>query len=437
MSVKTDGLREQIQARLEQARQISENAEKDGWSAESRQDVERLFDEAKELKAQLDDEHQGGELRRRLNELSAEIGGGQPGARHGGGGVSAAGRSLGARFVNSDQYKQFRGQWSEGRIPDRARVSMQPVPFKSLFKETPSPPASGGDSEGGLISITGDGGHGGLVIPDYQGLVDVLGRPELNMRNLVSVRTTTSDTVHYVRQLSRVNAADWVPEATDLDPESFPTGETGIKPLGGFEFEEVTAVVGTLAEWLAATKRAIMDVGQLRGLIDQELRGNLRDKEEVALLYGGGDIEGLDNTEGVQEQEFDTDLFTTTRKARTLVRFNGFAVPTAYLLSVEDDEKIDLERDSDGRFFGAGPFAMGPNTLWGLPRIASPYVKEGEAWLADWRRAVIWDRQQATISMSDSHADFFTRNLVAVLGEQREAFGVIRPSAFVKIETAD
>jgi HK97 family phage major capsid protein len=98
-----------------------------------------------------------------------------------------------------------------------------------------------------------------------------------------------------------------------------------------------------------------------------------------------------------------------------------------------DDEAIDLTRDAQERFYGNGPFAMGPQTLWGLPRVVSEFVEEGTAWVADWSRAVIWDRQQSTISLTDSHADFFVRNLVAVLGERRLAFGVIRPPAFVKI----
>ena len=36
--------------------------------------------------------------------------------------------------------------------------------------------------------------------------------------------------------------------------------------------------------------------------------------------------------------------------------------------------------------------------------------------VGDFRKAVIWDRQQASISATDSHADFFIRNLVAILG---------------------
>ena len=46
---------------------------------------------------------------------------------------------------------------------------------------------------------------------------------------------------------------------------------------------------------------------------------------------------------------------------------------------------------------------------------------------------VLWDRQQATISMTDSHDDWFIRNLIAILAEMRAAMGLIRPNAFVNV----
>jgi hypothetical protein len=36
--------------------------------------------------------------------------------------------------------------------------------------------------------------------------------------------------------------------------------------------------------------------------------------------------------------------------------------------------------------------------------------------------------------MTNSHADFFIRNLVAILCELRAAMGVIRPTAFVQMD---
>jgi hypothetical protein len=53
--------------------------------------------------------------------------------------------------------------------------------------------------------------------------------------------------------------------------------------------------------------------------------------------------------------------------------------------------------------------------------------------VGDLRQMVIWDREQAAITATDSHNDFFIRNLVAILAELRAAFGIIRPSALVKV----
>ena len=45
-------------------------------------------------------------------------------------------------------------------------------------------------------------------------------------------------------------------------------------------------------------------------------------------------------------------------------------------------------------------------------------------------------RPQATLSVTDSHEDFFVRNIVAFLAEMRAAFGLIRPQAFINVELA-
>ena len=59
------------------------------------------------------------------------------------------------------------------------------------------------------------------------------------------------------------------------------------------------------------------------------------------------------------------------------------------------------------------------------------------AYIGNWQKAILWERQTVTISSSDSHADYFVRNLVAILGELRAAFAVVKPTAFVEIATAD
>jgi HK97 family phage major capsid protein len=75
-------------------------------------------------------------------------------------------------------------------------------------------------------------------------------------------------------------------------------------------------------------------------------------------------------------------------------------------------------------------------SLWGLPRVESEYVPAGTGIVADWRSAVLLDREQSSIQVSDSHADFFVRNLVAFLAELRAAFFVRRPTAFCTFDVA-
>jgi HK97 family phage major capsid protein len=45
--------------------------------------------------------------------------------------------------------------------------------------------------------------------------------------------------------------------------------------------------------------------------------------------------------------------------------------------------------------------------------------------------AAIWDRDDATVEISREHADFFIRNMIAILCEERLALTVFRPEALV------
>jgi HK97 family phage major capsid protein len=76
---------------------------------------------------------------------------------------------------------------------------------------------------------------------------------------------------------------------------------------------------------------------------------------------------------------------------------------------------------------------QGQKLLWGIPIVECEALTQGTAILGDWRKAVVWDREMTNISVSDSHDDFFIRNIVAILAEMRAAFGVLRPTAFVEV----
>ena len=316
------------------------------------------------------------------------------------------------------------GGFHEGRIPSKARVQSAPISVKSLFT--------------GLSSTSA----GAFVVNERTDIVEMLGRAPLTVRDLVSKRRTTSDAVEYVRQSSHTNNAAVVAEATSSAAPTVVSSVVtlnaggGYKPEGAWAFEVVTAAVKTLAEWVPVTKRALADVAQLEGLINDELAADIAEAEEDQILNGSGSGEnftGITETSGIQTQAFSTDLFETVRKGVTKLRTVGRVNPTALVLNPTDAEAIDLTKDGQDRYYYGGPSAIGQRTLWGVPVVESETMAAGGGLLGDFSKAVLWDREQTTVTMTDSHADFFIRNLVAILAEERLAFGVTRPTAFCTV----
>lgn len=337
------------------------------------------------------------------------------------------GKTLGERFTSSDEFRGWlSGVAPSGRIAESAKGLHSPaVAFsaKDLLLTGASPTSAGA-----------------LVDADRLGLLDGLAqfqRP-LTIVDLITLGQTGSDTVEYARVTATTNNARPVPEGTIADFAEWNTsGLASTKPPSSLALEKVTAAVKTIAHWLPATKRALSDAAQIQTLIDQFLRYGLAETTEDQILTGdniGENFEGILATSGTQGQAWDTDLLTTTRKARTLVRTVGRARPTAFVFHPNDNERIDLLRNLAGDFYFGGPSSTPSAPLWGLPRVESEAMPEGTGMVADWRMAVLWDREEAAIQVSDSHADFFVRNLVAILAEMRAAFGVIRPTAFVEID---
>jgi HK97 family phage major capsid protein len=338
------------------------------------------------------------------------------------------GKSIGSRFADSDEFKALLNQAPDGRFSEKTRVhsqSMSAGGMKDLFYS--------GDREASA---------GFLVENDSRGLQAPFYERPLSVRALFASGSTTSDTIDYVRMVSVDNNAAVVPEARTTDPVGV-NGATvvtaGVKPQSSFAFDRDSTTVKTIAHWIPITKRALSDAAQIRTMIDSFLRYGLEEALEDELLTGNGTGEhflGLYNTPGIQTQGAPAgaqDNLDVTRLARTKVRIGGRATPTAYVMNPLDWQKIELLRNDNGDFYGGGPFQLTAPRLWGLPVIESEAVTPGTAWCAAWNYGVIYDREQATVQATDSHADFFVRNLVAILAEMRAAFAILRPSAFVKI----
>ncbi|MBN1248461.1 MAG: phage major capsid protein [Anaerolineae bacterium] len=421
-------MQEKLKGLLTQARDIAAKAEDEGrdFTADERQKVANLMEEAKGVKEKIKQAAADADLRKQIDAWSEEFKGASQG-REDPGKPGVLG-SLGQQFVESPAFKAWMSQVApNGRIPDGARgLISPPVEFKTLLGRKD------------LVTGESDTSAGAFVQTDYTGIYEPLGRYPVNVLGLVNRRQTGSDLVEFVRQTSVVQQATPVAEANVTDSDSTTTGAVaGTKPEGATAFEKVQEAVKTIAVWIPATKRALSDAAQIRGIIDQELRDDLNEELEDQIINGDGvgeNFTGILNTAGILLQAWTVDALTTIRAARASLQVNGHAYPTALVLHPYDAAALDLLTDDTGRYYFGGPVNGQAGTVWRVPVVESESIAQGQGLMGDFRKAVIFDREQANIQVSDSHADFFIRNMVAILAEMRAAFGVIRPTAFITLD---
>lgn len=438
-------MRQQRRTLLEKARDIcaaAEGAARD-LTAEERTEVEKAIADAAVITEQIKARASAKKAMEEIGELLSQEQAGELNGQH----LQDAGRKavqgIGTQFTGSEGYKGLMKSHagSDGRIPESA---------KGIHSDRVQ-------VAGGLKSLVASGGAtntnaDALVLPQQLGVVPGLPYQAPKLRQIVSNATTNTDRVEYAQQVEiggagTTNAAKTVKEATSSAAPTapgtagalVPVAGGGYKPESGIAFRKASADVVTVAHWMPVTKRALSDASQIRALIDQFLSRGIDLELDRLILTGNAttpvgeeEFNGILNTTGVQTQTFITgSLPDTIRKAITKATNKG-AVVGAVLMSPEEDETLDLLKDTTARYFGQGPFGSGPSTIWGRPRLVVPALSgKSKFILGDFTQCVLWDREDTSITATDAHADFFIRNLVAILAEARVAFGIFNPSMLV------
>src|SRR5690606_13402307 len=124
--------------------------------------------------------------------------------------------------------------------------------------------------------------------------------------------------------------------------------------------------------------------------------------------------------------------------AVTMARVTGEANPNFVFAHPDDVEIWDMLKDGDGNYLlrSGGPEAGGTRRIWGLTIVETLAVSAGEALVGDGRYAIVLDKMDGQIFMTDSHSDWFVKNLFAILAESRLALAVTLPAAFVDVDLA-
>lgn len=257
---------------------------------------------------------------------------------------------------------------------------------------------------------------------------------ELRIRDLMPVTGIDTPQLEYARITGYSNNAAGVTEG-------------GTKPQSDITTQVVLETAKLLATFIPVTRNAIEDVAQIRSYIDSVLEYFLQLEEDRQLLSGTGGIQmtGILNTTGILVQDGTGDTspgqLDTFRKAITKIQVAfgdaGFQ-PTGFVMHPNDWEELELAKDTTNRYvlipMTATPAQGSEQRLWRVPVVVTPAIPENTALLGAWDiGATLWVFHGLTLRVTDSHSDWFAKNLLAILAEFRELFAVYFPKAFCKI----
>jgi HK97 family phage major capsid protein len=292
--------------------------------------------------------------------------------------------SAGEAFVQSDQFKAYRG-----------RGTMEPVEFEDFI---------GVENRAAIVGpIT----EASLQLPAYRWDGPAGPRTTTPFLRLIGREVVSTNAVSYITWGDAATGAAIVAE-TDLKPEAELTPTE--HPLN----------LVTYAFWKAITRQALEDYPRIRSIVETKLRLGLADTLEASAIETLADVAAADPAAGTN--------LAGIRGAIATLQSRGYT-PGAIAMNPADAATLDLEVMAGTL---SGPSS--PGRYWGLPVIAVGGIPQGEAYVGDFSQAVTWfDRSSASVYMTDSHSDYFIRNLMVILAEQRSAFALTEPTAVVQV----
>lgn len=361
-------------------------------------ELKNLGKVTEETKAKADEAlSKHSEIAARLTEIEQKM------TRPGGGEPTRA-KSIGEQVTDSEEVKAF--------LAAKKGKSSVSVGLKAIIS---------------AASTDAAGSAGDLIVPQRQ--PGILGLPQRRMtvRDLITPGRTNSNAIQYVKETGFVNAAATVSEILGV-----------VKPQSDIKFDIMTTPVTTIAHWVLATKQILDDVPQLQSYIDGRLRYGLQYVEELQLLMGSGtgtDLNGMYTQATAYAAPItiaDATMIDLLRLALLQASLAEFPA-TGMVLNPKDWTRIELQKDTLGRYIIGNPQGTMEKRLWGLPVVDTQAMTEDKFLAGAFQLAAqIFDREDANVEISTEDSDNFRKNLVTIRAEERLGLAVYRPEAFVK-----
>lgn len=263
-----------------------------------------------------------------------------------------------------------------------------------------------------------------VVQPDEAALVARL-RQRLFVRDLLSQGRTTAPAIFWVKQTGFTNAAQVVSEGS-------------AKPYSDIAFTTVLTAVSTIAHMFKASKQILDDFAQLQSLIDLEMRYGLKYAEEQEILFGDGSgvhLLGLVPQASAYHHEFTVASQNAVDDLRlAMLQAQLARIPASgIVLHYTDWARIELLKDSTGRYIYGNPQGSLSPSLWGVPVVPTEITAFAGRFLTGPFQggAQLFDREDANVVVSTENADDFEKNLISIRAEERAALATYRPEGFI------
>lgn len=213
------------------------------------------------------------------------------------------------------------------------------------------------------------------------------------------------------------------------------TPEGTKKPDGDITMTLRNSTIKTIAKGLPITRQIMEDAPRLRSYVDGRLMEGLMMNEDWHLLYGSGagdELQGMMTHPNVQSYswsagEVGDTKYDALRRAMTKARLAEYAC-TGVILHPNDVEDLELIKSTTQGYM----MVLADGQVWRVPYVETTAIEEGDFLTGNFQLAVeLFDREQASVRMSEHHGDFFMRNMVQLLIEERLGLAYYRPEAMV------
>lgn len=268
----------------------------------------------------------------------------------------------------------------------------------------------------------------------------------MRIRDLIPTLPTSSNAVEVMRQNVFTNEAG--PQQPSTANANIGAGEFQAKPQSNITWSLETYPVRTIAHFVPASRQVLQDANQLQSLIDLELTYGLDLESDFQLLQGTGtnqSVTGLlvdagvstvgELAAGTSSEDVPAAMIDHIRAAVTECQKNEYYNINGLVINPVDWQTLETAKATDGHYLLVAFAASSSesSTVWRIPVIVTNAMPEGEFLLGDWTLgAKIYEREDVSVRVSESHEDFFVKNAVAILGEERYAFAVTLPKAYCK-----